>query len=1263
MGDFDPDAYLSAKGSDVFDPDAYLGAKEVPKSAPTSSWSDAITDIPSEIKRTAGEHYDTIKHGLFPGGQGQQGQFERFLNTGKAVAAVPGLLASPLTGAARSLIGHPMAKVEHAIGTVINPEVAAKDDPAKMYDTARGDVDLAMSAMAPKGGLRGAPVAPPAPSVPPTNEIVAAANRVSQVVPEPINVPRAFASDNIAVQRAGQLARNVPFVGDRIPQATGEMAGQMGNAVKSIASHYGEGSGPNVANRIGRTIGEAGEAESQAANAAAASSDAAVLADWERAHNSVRSGIGGVEANAADAARQTVGDMSPQDMGATLIARLRQGEQEARATKERLYGIAGSSDGAIDANAVRGLKSDVMKSLDENGVVVDPVVNGHSLTPAAARMVSELENVPGIRLPARSAPPLFEKPAASGPTQSAPRPATPEAQSLTEFLAAKGGLGPDAELEAIGAHSHTVNVDGMGRRKLVRQGGWPLDYAREAAEEAGYLRGDHKGTSSVNDLLDAIDAEMRGQKLYPEGFDGYVGSRKRSAMSEREKADYDRHIQGFESDLADAGHGELGRDVKDRAVRLMESEGMDADTAVEHALSQLEQEDMAGASHPSGFPGDRAATNSRSVDMQTLEQTRKRLNSIKGAASNDADRRAARHVMNAFDDWIGNAFDKALFSGSDEALQSYRAARAANADWRTRFGFNERDDADRIVNRIVTGEVTPQEVSNYVVGASKVGAKGVSSRLLTRLAEATGDDPEALQAIRGGVWNRLSQTTEGTAAKPPAKVIGDIHEFLNGSGRDVANRLFTPEQQGVMRAYANMLRRGTEQRELLDEVAKNTKPTAMPVGSGPMRDLATAVLGKNGKTDEALFSAIDAYARSGGRADVQTLADIVRNIPEKDRGDLAGAIIRNLGHSDQANGFSPEKFATEWKKYTPQAKSVLFGNAGAHRQALDDIAAISQRYKEVGRRFGNPSGTAQNVAGMGVLASVVTHPYVAIPSLVGGAIFARLLSAPASAQKVAILGKAANALSRNSTPAKIAVVQSAAKGVAMAANRLGADIAASDIIRAMQGPVPAGADQEKPNPERKINGQPNRSEGERSHKAHGGPIRLATGGAANHNHTPTEAQQKAGNYAKTHKWFHGLDISIENLKGSKRSGVSKTGKAWSVKMPAHYGYIKGTVGADKDHVDCYLGPNEKSDQVFVVDQKDDKTGRFDEHKCLIGFNSEKEAKATYLAGFSDGKNRIKHMRRMTINEFKDWLKRGDTARPVKAQDVGLRVAYRVKAAR
>lgn len=170
-------------------------------------------------------------------------------------------------------------------------------------------------------------------------------------------------------------------------------------------------------------------------------------------------------------------------------------------------------------------------------------------------------------------------------------------QSLLEFIASKGGLGPDAELEAIGGLGHTVNVEGVGRRKLVKQGGWPLDYAREAAEEAGYIQGNHKGTSTVNDLLDAIDAEMRGQKRYPQGFEGHVGKREGVARSEREQHEYDRLTQGLEADLENAGHGQIGPDVKERAIGLMRDKGLHPDEAVDHAVAQLENE--------SSFPGNK----------------------------------------------------------------------------------------------------------------------------------------------------------------------------------------------------------------------------------------------------------------------------------------------------------------------------------------------------------------------------------------------------------------------------------------------------------------------------------------------------------------------------------------------------------------------------------------------------------------------------------------------------------------------------------
>ena len=60
--------------------------------------------------------------------------------------------------------------------------------------------------------------------------------------------------------------------------------------------------------------------------------------------------------------------------------------------------------------------------------------------------------------------------------------------------------------------------------------------------------------------------------------------------------------------------------------------------------------------------------------------------------------------------------------------------------------------------------------------------------------------------------------------------------------------------------------------------------------------------------------------------------------------------------------------------------------------------------------------------------------------------------------------------------------------------------------------------------------------------------------------TPTPAQAKAGNYRLGHTTVGGLNVAIETPKGGTRSGVDPHGNAWSVVMPAHYGYVNGTQG-------------------------------------------------------------------------------------------------------
>ena len=151
---------------------------------------------------------------------------------------------------------------------------------------------------------------------------------------------------------------------------------------------------------------------------------------------------------------------------------------------------------------------------------------------------------------------------------------------------------------------------------------------------------------------------------------------------------------------------------------------------------------------------------------------------------------------------------------------------------------------------------------------------------------------------------------------------------------------------------------------------------------------------------------------------------------------------------------------------------------------------------------------------------------------------------------------------------------------------------------------------------------------------------------------PTEAQKEAGNYKKGHLSLQGLDIALENPKGSTRSGTDQDGKAWQSTMAHDYGYIKRTLGADGDHVDVFIGDKPESETVYVVDQADPKTGKFDEHKVMLGFADEQAARAGYLANYEKGWNGLSDIKAMPVEEFKRWVKDGDTKSPIAAQAVG-----------
>lgn len=141
---------------------------------------------------------------------------------------------------------------------------------------------------------------------------------------------------------------------------------------------------------------------------------------------------------------------------------------------------------------------------------------------------------------------------------------------------------------------------------------------------------------------------------------------------------------------------------------------------------------------------------------------------------------------------------------------------------------------------------------------------------------------------------------------------------------------------------------------------------------------------------------------------------------------------------------------------------------------------------------------------------------------------------------------------------------------------------------------------------------------------------------ADTNTEPTEAQKEAGNYKKGHVKVDGMDVTIEQPRGSIRRGTDADGKHWEQEMHNTYGYIRGTEGVDGDHIDVFLSDDPSQGDVFVVDQVN-KDGSFDEHKVMYGFPDIESARKAYLSNYEEGWQGLGAITPVSKEEFKKWI--------------------------
>jgi len=101
--------------------------------------------------------------------------------------------------------------------------------------------------------------------------------------------------------------------------------------------------------------------------------------------------------------------------------------------------------------------------------------------------------------------------------------------------------------------------------------------------------------------------------------------------------------------------------------------------------------------------------------------------------------------------------------------------------------------------------------------------------------------------------------------------------------------------------------------------------------------------------------------------------------------------------------------------------------------------------------------------------------------------------------------------------------------------------------------------------------------------------------------------------------FNGLEVSIETGRSRCRVWYDPHNKSEGMsRMALPYGYIKGTLGTDGDHVDVFVGPDHSAPEVYVIHTtKAPDFTEYDEDKCVLGVGSPEAAQRAFSASYSD----------------------------------------------
>lgn len=258
------------------------------------------------------------------------------------------------------------------------------------------------------------------------------------------------------------------------------------------------------------------------------------------------------------------------------------------------------------------------------------------------------------------------------------------------------------------------------------------------------------------------------------------------------------------------------------------------------------------------------------LDLNRIEQMRRRINTAIGSADNTIDKRQVLLMKRAFDDYLDDAVEQALFSGDAGALEALKTSRKIFHDYARKFRAQpktgrsgrvvDRDPPGQLIEKIIDANPTDEEIVNAVFGASRIN-KSTGAAMAKRYREILGAESEGWTAIRHEALRRIFQTSKvGTNdVVSGSKTLSALDDAMEKSGT-LMREIFTKEELAKIRRLAVHIKRTQP-----DLVRSRENPSGTAQKSAKLlREMVDKVMLAFHMTGEPIIAASAQGARMAG---------------------------------------------------------------------------------------------------------------------------------------------------------------------------------------------------------------------------------------------------------------------------------------------------------------------------------------------------------------------------------------------------------------